>query len=264
MVPSPSLSFSRKTLGAERVRWYRHNPYGPCVSEPLPAIAAAPAPFAAALDAPFLVDAGLNATPPVVLPTEDAKDPVSCTGLVGFKYGVKKFQAPFSVKVGDALVTEGDRGEDLGFVKLVEPLSSKPNQTRVKVLRAATPEDLECHNAIAAKEKKALGTMCMLAWKVRCPAHIKDVMYQLDGRKITVIIARESRSFVDFRRFQRAAFEVFRCRVWCAYLDEIVALEVNNNTSTVPPLPRQRAVHKRGGSCSGRTPPEACEMTAHA
>ncbi|RNF03247.1 hypothetical protein TraAM80_05953 [Trypanosoma rangeli] len=264
MSPATLVSSSCKALGADRVRWYRHNPYGPYVSEPVSAVTCAPAMFTAALDPPSLAEISLKAKATDASPTENTKETVGCTGLLGFKYGVKRFHAPFGVQVGDALVTEGDRGEDLGFVKLVEPFSGKPSRDGVRVLRAATPEDLECHNALAEKEKMALSTMCMLAWKVRCPAYIKDVMYQFDGRKITVIIARKSGSFVDFRRLQRAAFEVFCCRVWCAYLDEIVVPQANDDTSGTPPPSRQSAIHRRGNSCSGRMLQEAREAHAHA
>nr|CCC92944.1 unnamed protein product [Trypanosoma congolense IL3000] len=142
-------------------------------------------------------------------------------GLVEFKYGVQEFYLPFAIQVGEMVVTEGDRGEDLGLVRLVTSLSSLPSHVGMRVLRIATPRDVEQHRVNSERETEALRKMRSLAQQVKCPAYIKDVMYQLDGRKITCIIVRNVRTFIDFRRLQRVAFDVFRCRLWFAYLDEI-------------------------------------------
>lgn len=47
-------------------------------------------------------------------------------------------------------------------------------------------------------------------------------MMQLDAKKITLVIFREKNNFFyDFRAFQRQVYDMFRCRVWFSYLDEI-------------------------------------------
>ncbi|KEG08890.1 hypothetical protein DQ04_06241010 [Trypanosoma grayi] len=271
MVPITTVAAPRKTLGAERVRRYRHDPYGARVLGSLPTENASVTALSCVAPPEYsaVAEKLVKTAMPEVLPIVSSNSPVVYSGIVAFKYGVKRFYAPFYVQVGEAVVTEGDRGEDLGFVQHVEALPSVPAYIGEQVLRKATPEDLQRHYSRAEKEKEALCTMRMLAREVKCSAFIQDIMYQLDDRKITVIIARESRSYVDFRRLQRAAFDVFRCRVWCAYLDEITVPQVGGATATPPPLPpplaqqQQRPLYGRRSYCSALLS-GTCEVSAQA
>lgn len=152
---------------------------------------------------------------------------------VAFKYGRKPFVASFTLHQGDKVVVEGDRGVDLGIVG--DAYLMQGGSRPLAVLRRATAEDEAKHVERAAKEAEALRTMRTLAMQVDCPAHVEDAMFQLDGKKITVIISRTTRSFVDFRRLQRALFDVYRCRIWFAYLDEI---QETMSTEVTQPLHR--------------------------
>lgn len=157
--------------------------------------------------------------------------------VVAFKYGVKVMTAPFPVEVGLMLIVEGDRGYDCAKVlHAAHNLQAQaPHQRLPTALRVASPADLEEAVRRAEKEKQALMQLQKLASTTDFTARVVDVMYQLDGKKITIIVERESRIFVDFRRLQRAAFDYFRCRVWFAYLDE-----VNETMSTDVVKPARR------------------------
>ncbi|KAG8341100.1 PSP1 C terminal conserved region [Trypanosoma vivax] len=223
---------------------YCHNPYAVCVLDPTPApnkavtlrvVAPPPAvvtciPLPSTSPTPVHVtvsvretsrSAAKNATEHIDPVEPCTNTPIFYTLVVSFKYGMDAFEAPFPVEVGVAVVTEGDRGEDMGFVQCVHQHTCRPVHAVGRLLRIASPYDIQRHDALVQKEEEALRKMRVLAKQVKCTAFIKDAMYQLDGRKVTFIIARSARSYVDFRRLQRAAFDVFRCRVWLAYLDEI-------------------------------------------
>lgn len=170
--------------------------------------------------------------------------PSNTAVMVSFKYGKKPFQAPFPLQAGDLVVVEGDRGVDMGVVECCASPAS--TQRAMRILRLATLEDKAMHVARAEKERDALFLMRDLAKQVDCHARIEDVMFQLDGKKITAVISRDTRSFVDFRRLQRAAFDVYRCRVWFCYMDEI---EETMSTETSRPL--RRSTHRKSSNEPG-------------
>ncbi|KPI82993.1 hypothetical protein ABL78_7983 [Leptomonas seymouri] len=152
---------------------------------------------------------------------------------VAFKYGRKPFLASFPLHLGEKVVVEGDRGIDLGIVGDACLMQGGPRPQAI--LRRATSEDETKHVLRSLKEQEALSTMQALAIQVDCPAHVEDAMFQLDEKKITVVISRTTRSLVDFRRLQRALFDVYRCRIWFAYLDEI---QETMSTDVTQPLHR--------------------------
>ncbi|CAD2216522.1 hypothetical protein AGDE_00763 [Angomonas deanei] len=136
---------------------------------------------------------------------------------ISFKYGKKIFSSTLRLDPQERVVVEGDRGVDLGVVEGAAPYT----EGAPKIIRPATFEDQKQDETRARKEAETLPRMQSLALDVGCLGKVVDVMMQLDEKKITVIICRETKDFVDFRRLQRAAFDAFRCRVWFSYLDEI-------------------------------------------
>ncbi|KAH9601776.1 PSP1 [Trypanosoma melophagium] len=303
---STTVAAPRVGHGIRVIRRYRHDPYGARVLEPLPAVLAAIAATststtssinsaggltpATSISTPTTTttptaageeettNAGMDCVARDILPTVRGKGTAVYTGIVAFKYGAKEFNTTTRVRVGDAVVVDGDRGEDLGFVQSVTAqnivnhnnINNNNNHFALvgeRVRRIATAEDLQQHQARAQKEEEALCTMRMLAKEVKCPAFIQDIMYQLDSRKITVIIARESRSYVDFRRLQRAAFDVFRCRVWCEYLDEITAPQLGSGCDASASTPAlqlpQRPLYGRRSRCQAIMP-DSRDMIAQA
>eukprot|EP00796_Vickermania_ingenoplastis_P006176 gene6176-4454_t len=138
--------------------------------------------------------------------------------VLGFKYGVKVVTASFPTETGIVLVVEGDRGYDCGTVLHAAAPCSR---SRFPVaLRVANNRDLEDMEQRKEMERKALVRLQELAAQTDFTAKVVDIMFQLDRKKITIIVERESKVFVDFRRLQRAAFDFYRCRVWFSYLDE--------------------------------------------
>lgn len=142
--------------------------------------------------------------------------------VIGFKYGIKIMVASFPLEQGLHVIVPGDRDYDCGKVlsecktHLPNPLSSLP-----EVIRVTTQADLEDINQRDIEEKNMLKRVRKIAKEINFPAAVLDVMYQLRFTKVTIIIERKGKSFVDFRRLQRAAYKLCHCRVWVAYLDEV-------------------------------------------
>ncbi|KPA86634.1 hypothetical protein ABB37_00740 [Leptomonas pyrrhocoris] len=237
-----------------QVRVYRHEPYAASLITPAspadaafvcchtraakspPSIWNLPSPARSISDS-ALSSGGISDYSPVssalFVPKAPATFSPQTPVWIAFKYGRKPFRASFALHAGDKVVVEGDRGVDLGIVGDACLMQGGPRPQTV--LRRASAEDEAKHAERSLKEQEALRTMRTLAAQVDCPAHVEDAMFQLDGKKITVIISRTTRSFVDFRRLQRALFDVYRCRIWFAYLDEI---QETMSTDVTQPLHR--------------------------
>jgi len=135
------------------------------------------------------------------------------------------FVAPFRIFCGDIVVVEGDRGENIGVVH--EITQAHPTfEVTSKVLRRANEKDLEQLDEQRERERAALKLTQSLATSLGLHALIEDVEYQFDMNKLTIFVRRNAKNaFVDFRKLQRGLFREFRCRIWCAYMDEVEAIE---------------------------------------
>lgn len=141
--------------------------------------------------------------------------------IVGLKYGMQVVRTFFPTKVKSIIIFEGDRGYDCGTVLGRAVGEKSPGRMLPRAIRVATKADLESLERRKEKEASVLQCVWDLAAREDFTAKIVDVMYQLDGNKVTVVVQRVSKSFVDFRRLQRVLFTLLRCRIWFAYLDEI-------------------------------------------
>jgi hypothetical protein len=232
---SPSANTCVKRVGATR---YRYDPYNSrvvansFVSTPLsmkgpqspsktlsstqlvaPVTISAPSPITIATSAP------------VVLAPSAVAAPSARFAVIKFKQETATFVAPFRIAVGDIVVVEGDRGENIGVVRELAP--SKPCfEVTQKVLRKASEKDLATLRAQREREQATHKLVQSLASSLGLHATIEDVEYQFDLNKLTIFVRRSAKGgFVDFRKLQRSLFREFRCRIWCAYMDEVEAIE---------------------------------------
>lgn len=163
------------------------------------------------------------ALPPT--PVKASKPPAPRFAIVRFKHESATFVAPFKIAAGDLVVVEGDRGENIGVVAEItkEAVSyDVPN----KVLRRATDKDREALAAQREREAAAVVSTRALAESLGLHGRVEDAEYQFDLNKLTIFVRRPSKStFVDFRKLQRSLFREFRCRIWCAYMDEVETAE---------------------------------------
>lgn len=151
--------------------------------------------------------------------------------MVQFKHDSMTFLAPFRVSTGDLVVVEGDRGENIGIVSTISKDAPTSFAVDRKIIRRATEAD---HSALAQqrdREAAAVRTTQAMAESLGLQGRVEDAEYQFDLNKLTIFVRRASKTgFVDFRKLQRGLFREFRCRIWCAYMDEVEAAEAGPRT----------------------------------
>jgi len=119
----------------------------------------------------------------------------------------------FPFKIGDHVVVEADKGEDLGIVNQLGAILSmkKKNAPLKAIIRKPDPEDVKkvCQNR--HKEKAAFGVCKQKIEKFELSMKLVDVEYQFDGNKITFYFTAERR--VDFRELVKDLASVYKVRI---------------------------------------------------
>ncbi|OQX87138.1 hypothetical protein B6D60_04615 [candidate division KSB1 bacterium 4484_87] len=119
----------------------------------------------------------------------------------------------FPFKIGDFVIVEADKGEDLGEVNQVGELLSmkKSNEDLKKILRKADESDLQKLANNREKEKTAFEVCRQKIEKHGLKMKLVDVEYQFDGKKITFFFTAERR--VDFRELVKDLAAHYRVRI---------------------------------------------------
>ncbi len=119
----------------------------------------------------------------------------------------------FPFKVGDYVIVEADKGEDLGEVNQVGALlSMKKSDTQPKaILRKTDKEDLKKLAENREKEKQAFIVCKQKIEKHGLNMKLVDVEYQFDGNKITFYFTAERR--VDFRELVKDLAAQYKVRI---------------------------------------------------
>lgn len=119
----------------------------------------------------------------------------------------------FPFKVGDYVIVEADKGEDLGQVNQAGALlSMKKSDVPLKsVLRKTTPEDLKKLEQNRQKERAAFKVCKEKIEKHGLNMKLVDVEYQFDGNKITFYFTAERR--VDFRELVKDLAAHYKVRI---------------------------------------------------
>ena len=125
------------------------------------------------------------------------------------------------ITVGDYVVVEGDRGENIGMVEQL--LYDEPSfHVPCRVLRVATPEEALSVTALRLQEREMTRFVQSTAESLSLPMSIVDVECQSDRQKITIYF--DSDGTVDFRRLQRTLYRHFGCRIWLVKWSEVQRL----------------------------------------
>jgi cell fate regulator YaaT (PSP1 superfamily) len=119
----------------------------------------------------------------------------------------------FPFKVGDYVIVEADKGEDLGEVNQVGALlSMKKSDFQLKaILRKTDKEDLVKLEQNREKEKAAFKVCKEKIEKHGLNMKLVDVEYQFDANKITFYFTAERR--VDFRELVKDLAAQYKVRI---------------------------------------------------
>ena len=116
------------------------------------------------------------------------------------------------LKLGDVVVVEVDKGEDLAKVMVGTRVIQVPDETQLKkVLRIATVEDLEKNKQNELEEPEAFKVCKKFAAEGGLNMKLLSTKYCLDRTKLTFYFTSDGR--VDFRQLVRDLARVFRTRI---------------------------------------------------
>lgn len=119
------------------------------------------------------------------------------------------------LKVGDYVVVEVDRGEDLGIVaetgELADRKRSEKKSTLSKIRRIATDKELEDFEKLNDKEAEAFEICMKKVEEHKLDMKLVDAEWQFDGNKIIFYFTAEKR--VDFRQLVKDLAAIFKTRI---------------------------------------------------
>jgi cell fate regulator YaaT (PSP1 superfamily) len=119
---------------------------------------------------------------------------------------------------GDIVITEADRGLDIGqIVTRVDRPPPRELKTVKQILRRALPAEID---SIAAKEERESQALMLCRSKVQelgLPMEVTGAEYQFDGKKLTFYY--NATKYIDFRNLVRTLFRIFGTRIWMMWYD---------------------------------------------
>jgi cell fate regulator YaaT (PSP1 superfamily) len=123
------------------------------------------------------------------------------------------------IAVGDYVLTDADRGIDLGRVIAVKArLPPRAPKITKMILRHASASEVE---QLAEKREREARAMQIGTEKVAesgLPMVLTGAEFQFDGKKLTFYFS--ATNYVDFRVLVRSLFRVFGTRIWMVWNEE--------------------------------------------
>ena len=121
----------------------------------------------------------------------------------------------YEVKVGDKIVANSERGQEIGrvvSVKTIEEFKKLDYKEKVeKIERVATKQDIERQKSLDIEAKQALETCKKLAKKYKLDMKFIYAEYTLDKSKLICYFVAEDR--VDFREVVKDLANEYRVRI---------------------------------------------------
>ena len=133
----------------------------------------------------------------------------------------------FSVKIGDIVIVEADRGDDLGKIvasltpaKLQMLLTDQEPKDTIpkKIIRLAKSQDLAGMDAKLHDESMALVRCAARVRQKKLPMEVVDAEYQWDRNKLTFFFSADKR--IDFRELVRDLFRIYKTRIWMCAIEK--------------------------------------------
>jgi cell fate regulator YaaT (PSP1 superfamily) len=115
-----------------------------------------------------------------------------------------------SIKKGDQVIVEAERGEHIGTVSYLY-ITDKDSKELPMVVRSGTKEDRERLIKNNLREKEALKTCKQMVFDSELEMKIVDTEMQYDGNKMSFYFTAEER--IDFRELVRKLASVYRTRI---------------------------------------------------
>jgi cell fate regulator YaaT (PSP1 superfamily) len=153
-------------------------------------------------------------TPGSPMPAADSppSEPV-CVRFKGRRLEIYRNDERLKLLPGALVMVEAERGCDLGEVVEMPPAGvSVRREPRVRrLLREATPEEVEQWRAVRAEDDAALAMVRERVKHFGLPMHLVDAEHQFDRNRISFFFTADHR--VDFRDLVRDLAAIFRTRI---------------------------------------------------
>lgn len=118
----------------------------------------------------------------------------------------------FGFRIGDNIIAETDRGEELGRVVKIVDKDIMPKNVEIKnIIKPATKKDLENFKEIEQKAKEALDFCKQEVKKQNLNMKVLTAEYTFDMSKLTFYFVSEDR--VDFRELVKILASKFKSRI---------------------------------------------------
>ena len=136
-----------------------------------------------------------------------------CVRFKGRRLEVFRDDERLKPSPGAIVVVETERGYDLGEVVETPPpnLTNRLGTGAHRLLRKATPEEMERRDAIRAEDDASLAVVRERVKRFGLPMHLVDAEHQFDGNRISFFFTADHR--VDFRDLVRDLAGIFRTRI---------------------------------------------------
>ncbi len=133
----------------------------------------------------------------------------SCYVNIDRLTGVVELEAVDDIKIGDAVISELDKGTCLGIV-ITEPADTT-REDLAKISRKATDQEIRDHAALKEKEKYAFDFCRKKIREMSLPMKLLSTEYLFGGTKLLFYFISENR--VDFRELVKELAKEFKIRI---------------------------------------------------
>ena len=118
----------------------------------------------------------------------------------------------FGFRIGDSIVANTERGEEVGRVVKIIDKCTIPSETKIdKIIKPATKKDLEIQKQNEIKASEALEFCRKEAKKMNLNMKLLAADYTFDGSKLTFYFTAEDR--VDFRELVKILASNYKSRI---------------------------------------------------
>ena len=122
------------------------------------------------------------------------------------------------MRVGDFVITDADRGIDIGRIVGVAERPPPREMKNVKsIVRVAAESEIAQLPRKEFKEANALQVCQLKVKEMELPMEITGAEFQFDGKKLTFYYMASH--YVDFRDLVRTLFKIFGTRIWMVWYD---------------------------------------------
>ena len=122
------------------------------------------------------------------------------------------------MRVGDFVITDADRGIDIGRIVGVAERPPPREMKNVKsIVRVASQSEIAQLPRKEFKEANALQVCQVKAKEMEMPMEITGAEFQFDGKKLTFYYM--ANHYVDFTPLVRTLFKIYGTRIWMVWHD---------------------------------------------